>query len=297
MTGAKRRGMTRLPEWLLQAAPLPGARRRATPRFVQRTLRSAAQLLEQSLFSERCACQHGLLQRLDPRARLIGFLALLLAASLLHSPGRLWLLAGLGVGLALASHVPPGVLLRPVWWGAPALAALLAIPASLSAITPGELAFSVLGLHFSRQGLATALLLVSRVSASVSLAVALALTSRSADLLRALRWLGVPAAFVLVLGMTYRYLFLLLRTIEQAHLAKLSRTITAGPPRAERGWLGGRAAALFVRSRHLAEQVHRAMLARGFRGEAPSLESGRAGWLDVAWGLLVAGVCAGMILI
>jgi len=288
--------MTSLPDWLLEAAPLPPVRGRLRLKFVERTLRSAAKLLQRSLFSERCARQRGLLQRLDARARLLGFLALLIAASLLHSPGRLWLLAGLGIGLALVSRVPAGVLLRPVWWGGPALAALLAVPASLSAITPGSLAFSLLGIHFSRQGLAAALLLVSRVTASVALAVALALTSRSADLLRALRWLGVPAAFVLMFGMTYRYLFLLLRMMEQAHLAKLSRTITPGPARAERRWVGGRAAALFGRSARLAGQVHRAMLARGFRGEALTLERGQAGWPEMAWSAFVAAVCVAVLI-
>lgn len=289
--------MGSLPEWLREPAPLPAVRGRSRLRFIERTLRSSARLLEQSLFSERCARRPGLLQGIEPRARLVGFLALLVTASLVHSPARLWLLAGAAVGMALASRVPLAALLQPAWWSGLAVALALAMPAALGAITPGQPAFSLLGLDFSRQGLAAAGLLISRVSASVALAVTLALTSRSADLLGALRRLGVPAAFVLVLGMTYRYLFLLLRMMEQAHLAKLSRTITPGPIRAERGWLGGRAAALFSRSWQLAEQTHRAMVARGFQGELRTLEVGRIGWAELAWGGLVAGLCAGLLLI
>ena len=58
-----------------------------------------AQVLEQSLFAENIARQPGLLQALDPRAKIISILALLIAAGILFGharigPGELLLVLG-----------------------------------------------------------------------------------------------------------------------------------------------------------------------------------------------------------
>jgi cobalt/nickel transport system permease protein len=98
----------------------------------------------------------------------------------------------------------------------------------------------------------------------------------------------------MVLTMSHRYLTVLLRAAEEIHLAKLSRTITAGPLRHEQRWVGAGIGMLFRRTHRLAQEVHEAMLSRGYDGDlqirpGPGLQ--RADWIWMgAVALLIAAL-------
>src|ERR1700712_1417605 len=79
----------------------------------------------------------------------------------------------------------------------------------------------------TRQGLPSAGLIVSRVAVSISLVVLLTLTTPWNRLLAALRALAVPKMFILVLGMTYRYVFHLLNSVTDMYTARKARTVSA----------------------------------------------------------------------
>ena len=78
-------------------------------------------------------------------------------------------------------------------------------------------------LGVSAAGVWGAVVFVVRVGVSVSLAVLLVLTTPWADLLKSLHALKVPHVFVLVLSMTYRYIFLFLHTLNGMFEARKSR--------------------------------------------------------------------------
>jgi cobalt/nickel transport system permease protein len=92
-------------------------------------------------------------------------------------------------------------------------------------------------------------------------------------LLNALRALRVPQVFVLILGMTYRYIFLLLHTTNDMFLARKSRLVGRVPGRDERLWIANSMGTLLGKSYHLSDQVYLAMVSRGFRGEAKALDA------------------------
>jgi energy-coupling factor transporter transmembrane protein EcfT len=97
------------------------------------------------------------------------------------------------------------------------------------------------------------------------------MTTRWNELIRACAALKVPQVFVLVLAMAYRYIALLVRTVAELHEARQSRTVhylTAG---AEQRWVAARIGYLFGKSYRLSQEVHDAMLARGFAGEVISV--------------------------
>jgi cobalt/nickel transport system permease protein len=131
------------------------------------------------------------------------------------------------------------------------------------------------------------------VGVSVSLAVLLVLTTPWADLLKALHALRVPHVFVLVLSMTYRYVFLFLHVLTGRLEARRSRVVAATTGREQRAWIAGGVGALMDRSFQLSGEVYSAMLARGFTGEARTLSRfhvRRADGLAVAGSVLVAAV-------
>ena len=92
-------------------------------------------------------------------------------------------------------------------------------------------------MHVHSDGLRAAAIFVLRVGASVSLAILLILTTRWADILKSLRVLRVPTVFVIVLSMTYRYIFLLLHTANGMFLARKSRMVAHTSGKEERWWI------------------------------------------------------------
>ena len=264
------------PGWLLvEASGAPpllcnGKRRRGGA--IEKTLDGLARLIRQALTSEEIAARRGLLQRLDARAKLIGMLWLLIATGLVrHIPVLLGLYA-LTLVLAATSRIGLGWFAKRVWLFIPLFTGVVVAPAMFSFVTPGEIVVP-LGHWFghevglTRQGLTSAALIVCRVASSISLVLLLTLTTSWSRLLAALRALFVPRLLVLVLGMAYRYLFVLLDSVAEMVTARRARTVAA--KRSRRGerlvatFSGG---ALFGKAYALSEEIHQAMLARGFSG-------------------------------
>jgi energy-coupling factor transporter transmembrane protein EcfT len=77
-------------------------------------------------------------------------------------------------------------------------------------------------------------------------------------------------------GMMARYLELLLRAAEEVHLAKISRGGARGAG-FERAWAAASLGEIYQKTRRLADEVTRAMVSRGFTGEARLLQDGRFG--------------------
>ncbi len=271
--------------------------------FLDKTLLAVADLSEQTVFSEAFARRPGLLQSLDVRVKLLTFIFLLVVVSFLHHPGPLWLLCVLSVVLAVLSGIPALFFVKRAWLVVPLFTAAIALPALLNVVTPGEPLWTILKLEracewgpyrvpreisVTRQGLSGAVVFVSRVAASVSWAVLFTLTTRWGDIFAGLRALFVPRVVVMTLSMTYRYLFVLLRLVQDLYRARKSRTIVAGGRAAERGWVAARIGFLFRRSLELSNQVFQAMISRGYHGETFSISRFRAGRADYAWSVCIA---------
>lgn len=137
---------------------------------------------------------------------------------------------------------------------------------------------------------AAALLMRSYLSA---LAVLLLVgTTPLPSLLRGLEFFKLPRVLILVAQFLYRYLFVLFDQAQHMRLAARSRTGPARFTRMRRSRFQAAAGALsvlFARSHQRAEGIHRAMLARGFRGHFPAMAAHPARPLDYAFLLIAAG--------
>jgi len=139
-------------------------------------------------------------------------------------------------------------------------------------------------------------LLVLRVGASVSLAVLLTLTTRWQTLLKALSVLKIPAVFLTVLEMTYRYIFLLLLASTDMFMARRSRLAGRANSGTERRFVTAAMGNLWSKTAALSEEVHSAMLARGYDGMPKSLlrfQMKRSDWVWIGLVLVFAMVFVG----
>jgi cobalt/nickel transport system permease protein len=274
--------------------------RSISPRgFFEKTLGNVTGILEQTLFAEEIARQDGLLQSLDPRAKIVGALALLIAISASHNLVVIVALYMLTMPIAAASRVPMGFYLKRVWVFMPFFTGVVALPALFNVFTPGtplitliDLASPRVYLAITAPGAVTAAFLLLRVGASVSIAVLLILTTRWATLLKALRVLRVPQAFLLILGMTYRYIYVLLHAANNMFLARKSRTVGSVSGAEDRHWLTATMGTLFAKSYELSDQVYLAMQSRGFRGEAQVMDALVWRSLDSVWLALLLALAA-----
>jgi cobalt/nickel transport system permease protein len=285
------------PAWLLEREPglcpcgCVGKRRKGS--YLEKTLRGSAGLLRQVMFSDELAHRPGLLQRLDPRAKVVGFLGLLVAASFVRSPWMLLACYLATLVMAAVSRLPVLFFIQRAWLFIPLFTGIVVLPATLSLVTPGEVILTIWQWNgepqgFTTQGLRSAAVLVLRVAGSVSLVVLLTLTTPWSRLLAGLRGLGVPKMFILVIGMAYRYLFHLLTSVMDMYEARKARSIgKQAHDRAARKFVAATAGALIGKSHYLAEEVHQAMTARGFRGDIKVLDRFRLGLLEAGW---LAGV-------
>jgi cobalt/nickel transport system permease protein len=253
--------------------------------FIERTLVDINSTLEQSIFAESIARRRGLLQALDPRLKVIALVVLLLAVSLSH---QLAVIAGLYLGtllLAGLSAVSPGFFVKRVWGFVLAFTGLVALPAIF--ITPGPaLAQLPFGWAITQTGMQTALFLILRVGTSVSFAVLFVLTTPWNSLLKALGVLRVPDVIVLTLGMTYRYIHLLLHLSADMFLSRQSRVLRRLSSAEERRLLAATSGALLGKSLQISSEVYLAMESRGFRGYPRTLDRFRFRRVDWAAALL-----------
>ncbi len=246
--------------------------------FLEKTLTGGAGLVRQVMFSEETAARPGLLQRLDARAKLVGMLLVLVAAALAHHVLTLVLVYAAILALAAASRLPLSLMVKRVWLVVPLFTAVAVLPATVSVVTPGEIVLPLWTWHgtqqgLTAQGLTTAALVVSRVGVSISLVTLLTLTTTWTRLLAALRALGVPRMFVLVVGMAYRYIFMLLAAVTDMFESRKARTLgRVRHDRTARRFVGASAGALVGKANQLSEEVHQAMVARGYRGNPRALD-------------------------
>jgi cobalt/nickel transport system permease protein len=282
-----------VPAWLLAAEPCTcacgkGGRRHGG--FVEKTISGASNAMQRALFAGDVADHDGLLQRIEPRVKLLSLLGLLVVAALVRTvPVLLAMYAG-ALLLAVTSGIGVACFVRRVWLFVPIFTGIVVLPAALSVVTPGTIVVP-LGTYFGQrlglthEGLTAVALIVTRVAVSISLVVLLTLTTAWHRLLAALRALHVPRLVILVLAMSYRYVFTLTNAVSEMFTARKARTARRPDARAGRHFVAASAGALFGKAHAMAEDVHMAMVARGYTGDVRTLVPARIAGLDASWSL------------
>ena len=268
------------------------ARRGHHRSLARRTADAIGAAVSDVIENEELASSPGLLQGLDPRVKLLALLVVAVAASFTHTAAVLAGVIALTLALAAVSRVPVASFARKVWASAGVFGALLALPAATFLITPGVVVVPLGPLSLTAPGLLAALTLVLRVVASAGFALLVIWTTRWADALAALSAMHIPDVVVATLAMTQKQIVSLMRTVEQLHLARESRTLSAGTAAENRSWVVGRMAFVVKKSIKTADDVYDAMLARGFSGSMHTLGALSATARDWLWLGGVIAVCA-----
>jgi len=252
--------------------------------FIERTIGSLSDGLNFAALADDSARSGGMLQRVDPRVKVAGMLAMIVSVAVTHSLIAIAGMLLIAVFFAVVSQISLLDLARWVWMPVLFFTGCIALPAIF--ITPGARVYGPI----TAQGLRTASYLLLRAETAVSLSALLVLSTRWAHILKALRVLRLPVVFVVILGMTYRYLFLILETALDMFESRESRTVGVLEGTDRRRLATATVGVLLSKSYHLSADVHLAMQSRGFRGEVYMLDDFTMRGIDWCWLFLFSAV-------
>jgi cobalt/nickel transport system permease protein len=219
--------------------------------------------------------------RLDPRAKILGLLALTVVA--VSAPLERWpVYAACAAVLAVYAAVAR---VRPVdlWRRLRVVLPLVVLVAvALPFVRGGGRAWELGPLTAHEDGLRVLGAVAAKAAIGTASAALLAATTTFPSVLRGLQALRVPRLLILIAAFMYRYLFVIVEEAGRMRAALLARgyrprhALHAGP-------MGRVATALFLRTYARGERVYLAMLARGYRGAMPQLAPLAPGRADVAF--------------
>ncbi len=216
-------------------------------------------------FIDRYAALDSPLHILEPRSKLLAFVAMIIAVLCIPMErGSLFLVYFFLTAILMGiSQVPLAFIM-----GRTLVILPFIVLASLAAPWKG---LPGLGVLFVRAILCLMLLIL------------LTNTTRFVELLRGLRKLGCPQILVMNLSFLYRYLFVLTEETMRMKQARDCRRVGRAPFKEEVKILSSMLGTLLIRSFERAEKMHYAMLSRGYSGDFPVVSPRGFTWWDLAF--------------
>jgi len=214
---------------------------------------------------------------LDPRVKFILTLGFILTASL--APLGAWpvyiLLFALVFSVTILSDLGPGFVLKRSALALPFVLAALPVVFTTDGAPLGSFLLGRWVLTVSLPGLERFISIALKSWISVQAAILLATSTSFPELLVAMRAVGLPRLLVAVVGLMWRYLFVLADEALRLIRARSARSGDSGLPGVRKGgsltWrarvAGGMAGNLFLRAFERSDRIYMAMLSRGYDGE------------------------------
>ncbi len=247
--------------------------------FVDKGLNHIAGMIKTGYIQWETASAKGFLQKFDARAKVFLLLFFIGIVSFKQTIPAEIAIGTFIFALAAVSRVNVADFYKKVFFFGFVFGFLIALPASLNTITGGEIFLRLVELPkpydfwcyhiprqigITRQGIDGVMMLTFRVVNSVALSLLVIYTTPFHEVVKALKLLRVPGFFLMVLTLTYKYIFIFARTVEEMYLAKKCRLAGRTSGADGRNWVAGRMAFIFRKTQLRCEEVFKAMLGRGF---------------------------------
>lgn len=251
-------------------------------------LKELLRAVGESLQIEQFASRPGVLQRVDPRIKLVSFAGVIIVAVLLQSVLQFLILLLLLTALAAASRLPLRAFFRrqAAFVG---FSTVIVLP--LPFITPGYALLTIpLGpwlFWVTFEGVYRAVFFAVRVWVCVAALSLLTLSTRFVELLHGMQRLHFPRLFIELTAITYRFIFVFTDEAYRMGLAREARTVRKERVVRPRTWrtLSSMIGTLFVRAYERGEKVYQAMLARGYAGDFRLVNRLHCGAKDWSFGV------------
>ncbi|MGE5304244.1 MAG: energy-coupling factor transporter transmembrane component T family protein [Alphaproteobacteria bacterium] len=247
--------------------------------FIEKGIHHLADVIKTGYLQWETASKDDFPQKIDARVKVLFLLFYVVIVSLKREIAAQALIGGFVFALALISRLNIIALYKRVlFWGF-IFGFLIALPSAFNFITPGEVILPLLRLSkgyrlwvyqipkeigITKQGVGGVLMLTSRVMNSLALSLLVSYTTPFSEIIRALGLLRVPDSFLIIVTLSYKYMYIFAKTVEDMHLAKKSRLAGHESNAEARRWIVGRFAFLFKKTQLRCEEIFKAMVGRGF---------------------------------
>jgi len=250
--------------------------------YIDKGIEGFAGILKEGYTQWESASKTGFFYELDTRIKVVFWLFLIIVVSLkkeiLPELGIFFTVFTLVVlsGITLINFYKRIFLLGFIF------GFLISFPSSLNVITHGKVLFPIITLSkaydfwvyhipevigFTIEGVSVVAILTLRVLNSLSVSFLILYTTPFPEIIKALKVLKVPDAFLIIISLTYKYIFIFARIVADMHLAKKSRLAGAVKMAEAGNWIAGRIAFIFKKTQLECDDVFKAMMGRGFSGE------------------------------
>jgi cobalt/nickel transport system permease protein len=247
--------------------------------FIEKGIHHLAEVIKTGYVQGETASRDNFFQKIDARVKVPFLLFYVMIVSVKKDISSECLIGAFVFVLTLLSGLDIFNFYKRVLFLAFIFGFLVALPSALNVITRGEIIIPILHLSkpyrfwiyqipeeigLTREGVYGVLILTSRVMNSLALSFFVLYTTPFTEIIKALKVLKVPDSFLMIVILSYKYVFIFAKTIEDMHLAKKSRLAGKVSNAEARRWIAGRLAFLFKKSRLRCEEIFKAMLGRGF---------------------------------
>jgi cobalt/nickel transport system permease protein len=249
--------------------------------FIDKTLNKSAAFIKSSVISFESSKSPSIFHFLSAQCLLLLFIVYIVCIGLTHTLKGQLIFMLLFFILVLFSSANKKHLYRNALTLSFLFGFLVMVPASINMITPGKIVWTLFKMSAPRkfliyqipatigityEGIIIVTRMYLKVLNSLTLSFLILSTIPFGELIKSLRILRVPGIFILILTLSYKYIFIMAYTVEEMYLALKSRWIRNFDGEKTRNIITGRIGLLFKKSWLRYEETYRAMISRGFTG-------------------------------
>lgn len=278
--------------------------------FIDKSIKRIAGIIKTGFIQMETASRDDIFQGLDARVKVLFMVYFLIIISLKKDIRSELLISAFVFILAVISKINMVNYYRNTLLFGFLFGFLIALPSSLNLITGGEIILPLFELErpysfwiysipssigITREGISGVIILTLRVVNSVSVSFLVLYTTQFSEIIRAFKIFKAPDAFLMIIIISYKYIFIFAKTVEDVYLAMRSRIAGAVSSKDMQNLVAGRMAFMFRKSRIQCEEVYKAMVSRGFTGEIRLYNFKRFMARDWCAGLVI--LAAGLIIL
>jgi cobalt/nickel transport system permease protein len=305
----------RIPPYLLQNGidqyELANARR-AKLSFLDRTIISSARAAKTIYLQAENTGKDNFIQKINPHVKLFSLIYLVIIISFINNQLAQIIITCFIFLLYIIARLKVFQAYRRIFFLAFIFGFLVVLPATLNVITPGKIIFNFItfnkpshfliynipqNIGFTENGFLVVSLIFLRVLNSISFVMLIIFTTSFPSFIKSFKLLGVPDAFLMIISLAYKYIFILSRTIEETYFALKSRLSGNIKNTNIRKLIGGRIFFIFKRSVLIYENTYYAMVSRGYRGKVILHSQEHFGFTDIVVLFIIVALGIGIILI
>mgnify|MGYP001193194753 CR=1 FL=1 len=274
-----------LPEYLLSDEPsltCKYASGRMRISFIDKTLSGIAKTVKNIYLQAESAAGKSFIYRINPYFKFIALVYMAIMLSLAASIKSQIFATAFTTTLFILAGIKVFDVFRNAFAVAFVFGFLIALPASLNIVTKGTVVLPLISLSSQKEfwiysipqvigitdkGIEVVSLIFLRILNTISFTLLIVFTTPLPSLIKSFKIIGVPDTFLLIITLTYKYIFILTRTIEETYFALKSR-LSGNVRNSEiHNVIGSRIFFIFKRSAKVYENTYMAMVSRGYGGD------------------------------